>query len=246
MPIAALVDILLAIACVVHITRTGRPQFWIYIVLLVPVIGAVAYVAAELVPSLLQGPAGQQAAARTRQLLDPDRAYREARRAFQVSPTPHTMCALAAICVERNSYDEAIALYRGALTGQHADAPDIMDKMARAHFLKGDMAGTIATLDALRARNPGYRSDAAHMIYAQALEALGRDAEAVEEYAALSGYYGGEEARLRYALMLNRLGRRAEARRLLERIASVPELAPRHYVRAQREWIEQARSALAS
>jgi hypothetical protein len=58
MPIAALVDILLAITCVVHIARTGRPYFWVYIVLLVPVIGAVAYVAAELVPSLLQGSAG--------------------------------------------------------------------------------------------------------------------------------------------------------------------------------------------
>jgi hypothetical protein len=246
MPFAALVDILLAVACVVHIARTGRPYFWIYIVLLLPVVGAIAYVAAELVPSLLQGPAGQKAATRTRQLLDPDRAYREAKRDLQVSPTPHAMCALAAACVERKAYDEAIALYRGALTGMHADAPDIMDRMARALFLKGDLVGTVATLDALRAKNPSYRSTEAHMIYAQALETLGRAAEALDEYQALAGYYSGEEARLRYALLLKRLGRASEARQLLEQIASVPELAPRHYARAQRAWIELAREALAA
>jgi hypothetical protein len=231
MPIAALVDILLAVTCVVHVARTGRPYFWIYIVLLVPVIGSLAYVAAELLPSLLRGPSGQKAAARTRSLLDPDRPYREAQRALRISPTPHNMCALAAVCIERRSYDEATALYRGALTGMHAEAPDIMDKLARALFLKGDMAGTVAALDALRAANPGYRSDEAHVIYAQALEALGRNDEALAEYDALAGYWSGEEARLRYALLLQRLGRAGEARQLLERIAGVPELAPQHYVR---------------
>ncbi|MFO1060415.1 MAG: hypothetical protein U1E53_26015 [Dongiaceae bacterium] len=246
MPIAALVNILLAVACVVHVARTGRPYFWIYIVLFVPVIGPLAYAAAELLPSLLQGPSGRQAAARTRRLLDPDRPYREAKRDLQVSPTPHTMCALAAVCIERRSYDEAIALYRGALTGLHADAPDIMDKMARALFLKGDLAGAVAALDALRAAHPRYRSIEAHMVYAQALEGLGRDAEALEEYEALAGSWSGEEARLRYALLLQRLGRAGEARQLLERIASVPELAPRHYARAQRDWIEAARAALAT
>ena len=154
------------------------------------------------------------------------------------------MCALAEACIGRQAYDEAIALYRGALTGVNADAPDIMEGLARALFLKGDPAGALAALDDLRARNPDYRSADAHMIYARSLEGLARDAEAIDEYAALARYFSGEEARCRLALILRRTGRLAEARPLFEEILRAQTLAPKHYIRAQREWIDIARSNL--
>src|SRR5471032_2198158 len=52
MPIYILV-LLLEIACIVHIMRTGRERFWIYIVLFLPMAGMLAYLAAEVLPDLL-------------------------------------------------------------------------------------------------------------------------------------------------------------------------------------------------
>jgi hypothetical protein len=244
MPLAAILHVLLGVTCAVHVVRTGRPYYWIFIILFFPVIGVLIYVVAELLPELLGTHAVRQAAGNARKILDPERAYREASRNLQISPTAYNMCALAEACVERQSYDEAITLYRNALVGINADAPDMMEGLARARFLKGEMAEALAVLDELRARNPDYRSADAHMIYARSLAALGRDAEALDEYEALTRYFSGEEARCRHALMLRKVGRLAEARGLFEQIVRVEKLAPARYIKAQREWIDVARANL--
>jgi hypothetical protein len=244
MPIAAVLHALLGVTCAVHVVRTGRPYYWIFIVLFFPLIGSLIYVLAELLPDLFGTRAARQAASRARSILDPERAYREASRNLQISPTAYNMCALAEACVERQSYDEAITLYRGALTGVTADAPDIMEGLARAHFLRGDLSEALAVLDDLRAKNPDYRSADAHMIYARSLEGLGRHAEALDEYAALTRYFSGEEARCRHALILRKVGRLADARLLFEEVVRAQKLAPTHYIRAQREWIDLARANL--
>jgi hypothetical protein len=245
MPFAAILHVLLGVACAVHVVRTGRSYFWIYIVLIFPIVGPLIYVIAEVLPDLIGARTTRRVASTARRILDPEKAYREASRNLQISPTAHNMCALAEACIDRQSYDEAITLYRGALAGQNADAPDIMEGLACAHFLKGDMAQALAVLDELRAKNPDYRSADAHMIYARSLEGLGRDAEALDEYAALTRYYNGEEARCRWALVLRKVGKAAEARALFEEIARAQKLAPSHYVKAQREWIDIARTNLA-
>ena len=50
MPLIGLVAILLDLTCIMHAHKTGRPQYWTWIVLAVPVIGALAYVVLEVLP----------------------------------------------------------------------------------------------------------------------------------------------------------------------------------------------------
>jgi hypothetical protein len=65
----------------------------------------------------------------------------------------------------------------------------------------------VFTLDELIARNPAFKSPDGHLLYARALEAEGRTDAALSEYATLSQYYAGAEARLRYGQLLRRSGR---------------------------------------
>jgi hypothetical protein len=60
----------------------------------------------------------------------------------------------------------------------------------------------------------------------------------------LSGYYPGAEARVRYGQLLKRQGQRDEARRVLQELLDGAQLAPEHYRRVQREWLELARREL--
>jgi hypothetical protein len=129
------------------------------------------------------------------------------------------------------------------LVGHDADDPELMRSLARAQTFAGDHAGALATLDELKRRNPRYQSADAHLLYARSLEGLGRLNEAIEEYGALAEYYSGEEPRGRMALLLDRLGRDAEAARVREQILRATRLAPKHYVKANRTWIEAARRA---
>jgi hypothetical protein len=68
---------------------------------------------------------------------------------------------------------------------------------------------------------------------------------AEEEFAAVAAYYPGAEARVRYAHLLEQLGKIEEARNEYTEILSAAELAPRHFRKAQKAWLGEARSALA-
>lgn len=241
MPIVLIAELGLQLLCVLHAVRSGRDRTWIYIILFVPLAGSLAYIVAELLPELLGTRGARKAVAATRRILDPHQAYREALKQFEISPTAHNRRALAQACVESRAYGEAIQHYRSLLAGRDANDPEIMRALAEVQFLSGAHAAALATLDELKRHNPDYRSGEAHLIYARSLEALGRDAEAIEEYRTLCGYFGGEEARARLALLLNRLGREGEAAALCAEILRAERLAPKHYVRANREWIEIAR-----
>ena len=76
MPVA-LVVLLLDITLIYHASRTGRMQPWAFIILMVPLIGALAYIAVELIPEWFSSPGARQARQRVASRLDPEKRYRE-------------------------------------------------------------------------------------------------------------------------------------------------------------------------
>jgi hypothetical protein len=116
--------------------------------------------------------------------------------------------------------------------------------LASACFAKREFGKAIETLDELRAKNPQFRSPDGHLLYARALEEEGRTAKAIEEYEALARYYPGAEARVRLAQLQQKLGNTEAAQKLFRQIIEDARLAPQHFQRAQREWIDVAKKAL--
>ncbi|OIO72489.1 MAG: hypothetical protein CO186_03685 [Zetaproteobacteria bacterium CG_4_9_14_3_um_filter_49_83] len=51
MPLIVL-SVLLQVAFIVHIAKTGRSTYWIWIVLMLPLAGSIAYFIVELLPEL--------------------------------------------------------------------------------------------------------------------------------------------------------------------------------------------------
>jgi hypothetical protein len=246
MPAIGIIVLLAQIACAVHVVRSGRNYIWIYVVVFVPLVGMAAYVLAELLPDLMQSRAARQAASGVAKALDPGKGLREAMRRVQITPTAENKAALAEAYLLAGQPAEAAACYREALTGIHATDPGMMLGLARALFAQGDAAESQAVLERLREANPDYSSPEGHLLYARSLERQGKVAAALEEYAALSTYYPGQEARCRYALLLQQSGHMDEARRVFEEIRQAVEYGPRHQRRAQREWYDIARRQLAS
>ena len=243
MPLLLGAEMALQVLCLIHALRTGRDRLWVYVILLIPAVGVVAYALCELLPELIGPRRAQEAVDAARRLIDPEKPYREAERAFELSPTPYNRRRLAEACAERGDFAGAAGHYRALLTGYDAADPELMRGIARVLSANGDPAGALATLEELRRLNPDYRSGDAHLLYARALEDLCRLSEAIEEYRALSGYYGGEEPRGRLAALLEAEGRTAEAAAVRAHILRAERLAPKHYVDANRPWIEAARQA---
>jgi hypothetical protein len=244
-PAIGVLLLLAQIACAVHVVRTGRNTIWIYLVVFVPAVGMAAYFFAEILPELMGGRTARRAASGVARAINPGKGLREAVQRVQITPTAENKAILAGEFLAAGKPTEAVALYREALTGIHETDPGTMLGLAHALFAEGNFADAQTVLEQLRAANPEYNSPEGHLLYARSIEEQGKIDDALREYKALAVYYPGQEARCRYALLLQRSGRADEARHIFEEVCQLIEYGPRHQRRAQREWYDIAKRALA-
>jgi len=244
MSIAFILSLLLQVGLIIHVIKTGRNQIWIWVLALLPVAGPLAYVAVELLPDVFRSRTAQRTARGFRKAMDPTRDLRRYENEARVGANVATRQRYAEELVRHGRYEEAIAQYRQALTGLYEHDPNLMLGLAQAQFAQGDAGAARTTLDELIRLNPDFRSPAGHLLYARSLEAEGNVAKALEEYRVAAPAYPGAEAAVRYAQLLSAQGQRGEAQRIVRELLEQARIAPGHYRRAQREWLEAAQRLL--
>ena len=243
MPLA-LVLVLLDLTLVIHAVRNGRAQPWAYIILLIPLIGAVAYIVAVLVPDWFGSRQGQQVQRSIAKAVNPEKLYRELSDAVEIADTISNRAALAEECLELEKFEEAKRHFEVIMTRPMGEEPIYVAGKARAELGLGQPHAAIDTLDALRERWPDYQSGVAHLMYARSLEQVGRLQGALTEYQALSNYYVGAEARVRCGLLMARMGKEVEAKAWLTEVLRQLRRSPAHVRQAQAEWIALAEKAV--
>lgn len=239
-----ILSLVIQVALIVHVVKTGRNQIWIWILALLSLPGAIAYIAVELLPDLFRSRAAQRTARGLRRAVDPEQDLRRYENEVRVAGNVASRQHYAEELVRHQRYDEAIAQYREALTGLYEHDPNLMLGLAHAQFGKGEAAAARTTLDELIRHNPDFRSPVGHLLYARALEAEGNVPKALEEYAVLAPSYPGAEASVRYAQLLKAQGRLAEAQKVVRELLEQARIAPSHYRRAQRPWLDAAQRLL--
>ncbi len=243
-PLLLLLSIALQFFCLVHAIRTGRPYWWIWIIIMGSVLGVAVYAFTQILPDLQHDPRARRAAKGLAKRMDPQRDLRRLRDELQRADTVANRLQLAKEFLELGEAAEAEEILRACLKGLHATDADIMLALAQAQFAQEKFEQTHDTLTALIAANPNFRSPDGHLLFARSLEALDKREAALEEYNTLDDSYPGEEARLRKAQLLFALGRSGEARAVLEKTIARCRIAPPYYRRAQKEWIDQANALL--
>jgi hypothetical protein len=228
---------------IAHVIKTGRNTLWIW-ALLIPYAGALAYIAFELLPELLRGRTGRRAARTLGKVLDPQGDLRKFENEAKVTGNVASRQRYADELARQERFDEAIVAYRAILTGLYEHDPNMMLGLARAQFDKGDAPAARATLDDLIRLNPDFKSAEGHLLYARALETSGDVEKALKEYDVLAPYYPGAEAGARYAQLLHAQGRTEEARKVAQELLDEARIAPAHYRRAQKTWLESAERLL--
>jgi hypothetical protein len=242
----SIVSIVILVALIIHCIRTGRNSLWIWVIALIPVAGPIAYVLVEIVPALFRSRGTRRAVRGVRKALDPEQDLRRFELEARTTGDVASRQRYADELTRQGRPADAIGIYTQALTGLYESDPNLMLGLAQAQFAAAAFTDARATLDALIARNPEFRSPAGHLLYARALEGEGNRAKALEEYAELSKYYAGAEAPLRYAQLLRASGRTVEARAVLQELLEHARLAPRHYRKMQQEWLSMAEREIAT
>lgn len=242
MPILFILTIVVQVGLVVHVIKTGRSFLWMWVMIPpgIGIFGCLAYVLVEILPELLRSRNAQRAKRGLNKMLDPTAELRKYEHEARVGGNVASLQRYAEELTRQGRFDDAITEFRKALTGLYEHDPNLMLGIARAQFEKGDAAAARTTLDDLIRLNPDFRSPEGHLLYARSLEAEGNFAKALEEYKALEHSYPGAEAATRYALLLKAQGQDEESRRVARELLEQARIAPAHYRRAQKSWLDQA------
>ena len=235
--------LILAVALAVHALKTGRSQWWIFILLFLPFAGSIAYIVVEIIPATFQTRTARQMGKGIGTMLDPNRELRERLAEAELVDSVDAKRALAEECEKRGQWQEAIRLYKAAATGIFAGDPAVLLGLARAQLGASDAPGCLETLHKLETQ-ASLRNQEAQLLLARALESTGRTEEALAEYEAVSRYYAGFEARSRYALLLLKQGRVEQARELFQEIVRASSVRPVVVTQSDKEWIRVAKANL--
>ena len=235
-----ILSIVIQVLLIIHVIKTGRNQIWIWVLALLSLPGAIAYIVVELIPDFFRSSTAKRTARGLKKAIDPQANLRKFETEARVGTNVASRQRYAEELTRHGKYDEAISQFREALTGLYEHDPNLMLGIARAQFEKGDAAAARATLDDLIRLNPDFRSPEGHLLFARSLEAEGNTDKALEEYAVLAPSYPGAEAAVRYAQLLKMKGRAEEAQRVARDLLEQARIAPNHYRRAQKSWLDAA------
>lgn len=213
----------LAIFCAVHVVRTRQNLYWLFILFGFPLLGSLVYFFAVYFPnSRLQRHAMKTVAAAAR-AIDPTREVREARAAFDETPTAQNRMRLAAALLEVGSPQEAVREYEGCLAGPFAADPEIRYGLARAYVECQRFREALGYLEPLKRDHPAFRPEAVSLLLARSLAGSSRAADARAEFESAVARFGTYEAKAEYAIWAYAINDVVTAERLraeLEKVAA--------------------------
>lgn len=237
-------SLLFSIALCVHVVRTHREMYWLWIILLFQPVGGVVYVVAVILPELLGGRAAQKVGAAARQALDPQREYREAAKAVEDAPTVANRVRLAIAATELGRHDEAERLYADSLTGMYADDPQLLLGRANALIELNRPAEALPLLEKLGETPNAGRTPHTMLALGRVYQALARDEQAETALRWAADHYPGFEGAARYTVFLARQGRKDEARAQLAEIDKRLSKTHAHFRKEAKRWRDFAAGAV--
>ena len=218
--------IALQVYCIVDVIRRNGRTFWIFPLLIAPVVSAIAYFIVEILPGMRHNRHVRAAQTTIVQTIDPERELRAAQKQLEVADTMANHTRLADAFTHLGRHDQALKHYqRGA-----GAIPDFRtgEKLARSLFLNDKPREALSVLDKLPKVNGQTDRDRAALLRARVLEELARNDEALEIYSDVCERMPGDEARCRYAALLIKAGRKIEAQRVLEDVEQRMKFIDRH------------------
>lgn len=240
--------VIVALFFAVHVVRTHQNMYWLLLLFAFPLLGSLVYLFAVYLPSLRESHGGRAASRAITQLVDPNRAVREARVNFDRAPTVEHRMRLGAALLEAGQPQEALEHYQAAANGPFATDAALLLGMAKAQFAVGQVAAADVTLGRLFEASPQARQQPEPaLLYARTLAALDSPAAraAFEQSLACAS---DAAPRCLFADWLAKQGDEADRQRANSLYADIAQDAkhwPRHAREHNREWLLRAQAALA-
>src|SRR5688500_4178677 len=174
MPVLAGIAFFIQICFAYHAIKTGRPYWWLFIIMGFPVMGCLLYYFIEVFPSTRESRSAEKAVRSIARSFDPDKELRDKVADLEACGSVDNRLALARECLQHRMPAESISLYKSCLQGMYAEDPDIRYGLAHALEENGSHADAGAQAARLLQSHPKYRPSDVRLSLAKALEGQGK------------------------------------------------------------------------
>jgi hypothetical protein len=228
--------ILLRVVAIVHFIRRRPDFFWLFVILF-HWIGALVYIAVEVVPDagLLRD---------SFQIFPRHRRIHELEQIIRDNPAAGNYEELGLLYLDDGDFARARASYDKAISAR-MDSIDAFYRRGVAEVELGDFAAAVPDLEHAFSADPDYDFHRAKGLLAWAYAQTGQSGKADAMFREATRISTISETYYHYALFLDSQGRKAEAREWAQRILDKKPTMPRYLRRRERPWFRKARLLLA-
>jgi len=192
--------LLIALFFAVHAIRSGQNMYWLIILFSFPLLGSAAYCFAVYLPDSRLHHGARKAVATAAKALDPTRELREARAAFDYTPTAQNQMRLAVALLDAGLAEEATTNYEACLKGPFATDLDIRLGAARASYECKHFQQAIDHLRLIRSQDANYRAEQVSLLLARSLSESGHRQDAKSEFESALSRFGSFDSKAEYLI----------------------------------------------
>ena len=228
--------ILLIGMAVLHFIRRRPDNYWLYVIFIGGWIGALVYIAAELIPDLglLRG---------TFQAFPRRRRIRELQAIVLDNPSAGNYEELAGLYLDEGKFAQARECYDKSILVR-TDSPDPFYRRAQCELALGDFAAAVPDLEHVVGKDPKYDFQRGAALLGHAYANTGEPQKAEALFREVTVTSTLSETYINYAAFLAAQGRGAEAREIAQKVLAKKPTMPGYLKRRERPWFRKASQIL--
>ena len=228
--------IILQALAIVHFIRRRPDNYWFFVILFLGPVGALVYIAVEMVPDLGLLRHVYDAMGRRKRIAGLEALV-------QQNPSAGNYEELGDLLLEEKKFARARECYDKAISPRTID-PDAFYRRGIAEIELGDFPAAVKDLENVLSRDERYDSHRAMALLAHAYAGAGEHAKAAELFERAIEKSTLSETLFNYATFLANQNRPAEARQWAERLLANKVAMPRYLQRRERPLFRTAAALL--
>ena len=228
--------LILQATAIVHFIRRRPDGYWLWIIIFFGGLGALIYIAAEVIPDA--GLLGQSFKVFPRR-----RRIHELEAAILDNPSPGNYEELGDLYLEEGNYAHARQCFDKSISAR-TDSPDPFYRRAIAEIELGDFAAAVPDLERVVSQDSTYDFHRAPGLLAHAYANTGQPEKAEALFSEVTKISTASETYYNYAIFLASQQRNAEAGQWAQRILDKKPAMPAYQRRRERPWFRRATALL--
>ena len=221
---------------IVHFIRRRPDTYWLFIIVFLGWIGALIYIAVEVVPDAGLLRSSLQAFPRRRRIQELERAILD-------NPSAGNYEELGLLYLDDRNFARARACYDKAISSR-TDSPDAFYRRGVAEVELGDFAAAVPDLERAVKADPNYDFHRAKGLLAHAYAQTGQGNKAAAMFKQATDISTISETYYNYALFLHGQGQNDDAKQWAQKILDKRPSMPGYQRRRERPWFRKAQALL--